>query len=314
MVLCELTAQASLSFLGIWGLLIFLTLISVFAFSGSVFYYYYAKPTYEKWRYKINPKYPSPQDIRLEIQQTLKGLVAAALCPALSLYLAQHNMSQAYCGVGERGWGYLIISFFVSWIVADFLEFAYHYMGHSFTAMWDVHKHHHRFYNASPFSVIADEPLDQLIRAMPMAVFPLIAPINMDMLFLQFAVFFYAYGVYLHWGYELEIIDAHHPVLNTSYQHNMHHSLSIMNKPYHCGFYIKLWDQLAGSVLDKCTCSKCAREKGERTVEAWEKVEKPDYSPLLSPKFWFSGDVPSNIASFLSPKHWFTGKASAKHA
>ena len=34
-----------------------------------------------------------------------------------------------------------------------------------------------------------------------------------DALFVQFGVFFYAYGVYLHWGYEFEYPDAHHPVL-----------------------------------------------------------------------------------------------------
>merc|ERR550525_264701 len=115
----------------------------------------------------------------------------------------------------------------------------------------------------------------------------------MDALFGMFGLFFYPYGVYLHWGYELSWPDAHHPWINTSYQHFAHHAISVMNKPYHTGFYIKLWDNLAGSVYprDKCFCSKCAREKGERSFEAWQKVEKPDYSPLLSLRFWVSGGV-----------------------
>lgn len=296
MVLCELMSGAPESFLATWGFISFLTMLSVIFFSGSVFLHYYVRPTYEKWCYKINPKFPTAQDVRLEITQTMKGVVAAACAPSLSLYLSQNGASYAYCGVGEMGWGYLITSFFVSWIIADAFEFGYHYLGHSVSAMWQVHKHHHRFYNPSPFSVIADEPMDQFVRALPMALFPMVAPVNMDMLFVQFGVFFYAYGVYLHWGYEFESLDAHHPWINTSYHHYAHHALSVKNKPYHTGFYIQLWDKMAGSVLKDCRCSKCARAKGERTLEAWEKVAKPDYSPLLSPSFWLRGVEPQKRA------------------
>jgi len=286
MVLCELMSSAPESFLSTWALLTGLGMISVMFFSGPVFWFYYVCPTYERWCYKINPKFPSAEDVRLEVIQTVKGLMAGTFAPSMSLYLSQHGMSYAYCGVGEFGWLYLLVTFFVCWIVADLFEFSYHYLGHSVSWMWQVHRHHHRFYNPSPFSVIADEPVDQFVRAMPMLLFPLVAPVNMDLLFSLFGVFFYAYGVYLHWGYEFESIDAHCQWINTSYHHYAHHALSIKNKPYHTGFYIQLWDKIMGSTLEKCRCSKCARAKGERSFEAWEKLDKPDYSKLLSPCFW----------------------------
>jgi len=291
MVLCEIMSKAPGSFFVTWAALTGLAFLSIMFFSGTVFLAYYAKPTYEKWRYKINPKFPQPKNVRLEVLQTLKGLVVAAFAPALSLYLEQHGHSQAYCGVQQHGWGYLIASFFVCWLAADLWEFAYHYLGHRLTSMWEVHKHHHIFFNPSPFAVIADEPVDQFFRALPMILFPCVAPVNMDMLFMQFGVFFYAYGVYLHWGYELDWPNAHHPWINTSYQHFAHHAISVMNKPYHTGFYIKLWDQIMGSTYpdEKCFCSKCARAKGEREFKQWEKIEKPDYSVLLSPRFWITG-------------------------
>eukprot|EP01037_Dinobryon_pediforme_P024406 gene24406-26193_t len=54
--------------------------------------------------------------------------------------------------------------------------------------------HHHRFYNPSPFAVIADEYLDQFVRTWPMVILPAITPINMDLLFVIFATLFYGYG------------------------------------------------------------------------------------------------------------------------
>jgi lathosterol oxidase len=291
-MICEVMAVAPESFLVLWAILTIIMVISTTLFSGSAFFFYFARPTYERWRYKINPKFPEPYKVRLEYLQMLKGVVTATFLPTLSMYLVKNGASKAYCGVGEYGWGYLIASFFVCWVVADVYEFAYHYLGHRFEFMWAVHKHHHIFPNPSPFAVIADEPVDQFFRAAPIALFPMIAPLNMDMLLFLFGFFFYAWGVVLHWGFEFDWPNAHHPWINTSYHHFAHHALSVMKKPYHNGFYVQTWDNIMGSVYpkEKCFCSKCAREKGEREFEAWEKIEKPDYSVLLSPKFWIFGD------------------------
>jgi hypothetical protein len=84
-----------------------------------------------------------------------------------------------------------------------FYEFAYHRLGHTRAFWWKQHKPHHAFSNPSPFAVIADDLLDQLIRSAPLLLIPLIMPINMDLLFLTYGAFFYGYGVYLHWGFEL---------------------------------------------------------------------------------------------------------------
>ena len=44
---------------------------------------------------------------------------------------------------------------------------------HYFSALWTVHKHHHVFYNPSPFAVIADEYFDQFVRSTPLLLLPL---------------------------------------------------------------------------------------------------------------------------------------------
>jgi sterol desaturase/sphingolipid hydroxylase (fatty acid hydroxylase superfamily) len=58
-------------------------------------------------------------------------------------------------------------------------------MGHTLDLFWNVHKSHHQFYNPSPFSVIAEDYIDQIIGASPLLFIPAIVPINIDLLFFQ---------------------------------------------------------------------------------------------------------------------------------
>lgn len=258
--------------------------------SGTLFFLYYWRPTFEKWQRKSNPQFPKPLMIRREVLQMLKGIYTATFCPAVALHLVDAGWSQAYGGLGGYSVGYLIFTFFVVWIGSDLYEFAYHRLGHTRSFWWKQHKPHHAFSNPSPFSVIADDHLDQLIRSAPLLFVPLLMPINMDLLFLTYGAFFYGYGVYLHWGYELRWPDAHHRWINTSFQHYLHHARSTFQKPQHTGFFFKLWDDMAGSVYkagpETCLCAKCCIARGERTREIFDAIEKPDYSPLLSPSFW----------------------------
>lgn len=287
-MLCEVSALNN--FFVTWGVMMLLGLLIVGIMSGSLFWKYYVNPTYDTWVIKTNPRYPTAAMVRSEIMQTCKGIFTATIPPAIALWLAQRNMSKAYCGVGEHGWAYLIGSFFVTLILSDFWEFYYHRLGHTTQAGWNQHKFHHIFYNPSPFAVIADEYIDQFMRALPLLLFPMIAPLNMDMMFAQFGLCFYGYGVYLHWGHELSFPDAHHPWINTAFQHYCHHAKSINRRPYHTGFMFKIWDNLFGSVYDgECFCSKCCVKRGERTPEKWKQVQLPDYKPLLSAKFWLEG-------------------------
>lgn len=288
-MLCEVARHGN--FFTTWAALTFMALASTLAMSAWIFRRWYWRPTFAQWQKKSNPKFPPPAMVRREVLQMLKGLVTATTCPALALTLISRGTSKGYCGVGERGVTWLVVSFLIVWIGSDFFEFAYHRLGHLSKLGWSEHRHHHVFFNPSPFSVIADNSIDQLVRSLPMLAFPLLMPVNMDLLFFTFAVFFYGYGAYLHWGYELEWPDAHHPWINTAYQHYLHHAKSTLRKPYNTGFFFKIWDQLFGSIdPDPCVCCKCAVARGERTLEKWKALEKPDYSPLLTLDFWLHGD------------------------
>ncbi len=280
------------NFFTTWAALSALAVLSTLAMSAWIFRRWYWKPTFAQWQRKSGPEFPPPQMVRREVLQMLKGLVMATACPALSLHLAHYGLSKGYCGVGERGPWYLVLSFVVVWIGTDLFEFLYHRLGHTSRLGWKEHRHHHVFHNPSPFAVIADDALDQLVRSMPMVIFPLVMPINMDLLFFTFAIFFYAYGAYLHWGYELSFPDAHNRWINTSFQHYLHHARSTLHKPLHTGFFFKVWDRLWGSLYEgECVCAKCCVARGERSAEAWARVKKPDYSVLLRADFWRHGAV-----------------------
>lgn len=284
-MLCEITENSS--FLGTLAVLFVLGLASQVLFSGTVFYLYYVNPTFEQWQRKSNPRFPKVEMVRDEIVQMLKGLFAAVVCPTTSLYLSGRGYGQGFCGTSEYGIGYHVFLFFFIWISCDFYEFLYHYLGHTFDAMWQHHRHHHKFWNPSPFAVIADEYTDQFVRSLPLLVFPLVLPTNIDLIFFEFTLFFYGYGTYLHWGFELDWLSAHNPVINTAYQHYLHHNKSINKYPLHTGFMFKIWDQMFGSLYTgECGCVKCERERGKRTKEQWDKLEKPDYSPLIQPRYW----------------------------
>jgi len=234
MVLCDLPSD---NFFLAWGVLCALGITSLFTFSGIVFYKYYVNPTYEMWQWKSNPKYPAPTKVRDEIRQMVKGAVCGTILPALALTtLKTSGHSKAFCDA-ELGWKYQLGSFLALWIFSDFYEWFYHYLGHRFVFMWQFHKAHHVFFNPTPFAVIADEYVDMIMRSSPMLFIPLLVPIDMDLLFGVFAVFFYGYGTFIHWGYETPWLDAHNPVINTPFQHYCHHAVSGRKTTYHTGFF-----------------------------------------------------------------------------
>src|SRR5436190_12524918 len=143
-MLLELAQRGN--FLTTWLVLTVLALVLMIAMSGTLFYLYYVRATFETWQRKSNPAFPEPALIRREVLQMLKGVYTATLCPALALHLVDAGWSKAYGGLGGRGVGYLVASFFFVWIGSDLYEFAYHRLGHTVGFWWKQHKAHHVFF------------------------------------------------------------------------------------------------------------------------------------------------------------------------
>ena len=103
-------------------------------------------PTYEKWLKKTNRNYPSPAMVRSEIWKTCKGVIFVTLSPTIALYMAKNGIGKAYCGV-KNGWEFEVLHFFAIFLLVDFFEWAWHYMGHKFDVLWNIHRPHHKYHN-----------------------------------------------------------------------------------------------------------------------------------------------------------------------
>jgi Delta7-sterol 5-desaturase len=290
---CEIADEYG--FVAVWLSFTFMGLLSMGILSTIVFIPLYANPTLETWKYKCNPVFPSPLLVKKEIVQTIKGLVVATMIPAFALVKSSgpNAWTNGYCIQGNPiDWRRTAIETVIIFGFTDFTEYVYHHLGHKYKFLWTIHKHHHGFYNPSPFAVIADEWPDQFVRTLPMLAIPLIWRINIDLLFLCFASLFYGYGVYLHSGYETSYIKTHNPIFNTSYHHYTHHAISVIGKVIYTGFFFKIWDQLFNTEApaNKCACVDC-RPANERSKAIFDKTIKPDYSVLLDFTWWMTTSI-----------------------
>uniref|UniRef100_A0A0G4G417 Fatty acid hydroxylase domain-containing protein n=1 Tax=Chromera velia CCMP2878 TaxID=1169474 RepID=A0A0G4G417_9ALVE len=324
MVLCYAFDSGLLpdSFLALYLATTFLGIFNVGLFSQLSFHFLYKKATFIKWQYKSNAEFPKAKLVRHEAVRTIQGIFFSAIFPALAIYLAKKKAGgygasdsdqgadsfleskvlpkfQGYCGIDSSGEGmirHLAEMLFII-LVTDVYEWLYHNLGHELDFLWRFHTHHHKFFNPTPWAVIADEPPDQIMRSLPLLVLPFVFRMNVDVLFFTFAAFFYVYGIYLHSGYECDwIVRSDNPVVNTSFQHYMHHYAGGRKHACHTGFFFKFEDWVVGSYYKGDLTMEAqrpyyainCRKGGKRKYADWERVAKkfPNYSVMYDWRFW----------------------------
>lgn len=286
MLVCRLAATAP-SLVGAWAGATLMAYLLLTGTSIATFVWLYVHPTYEMWRCKTDRRYPPVETVAQEIWLGgVLGPPVVSLVPALHVWLLGQG-SLSHCEAALSPGATLVIAL----LATDLYEWAYHWAGHRVTALWKVHRHHHRFPNPTPFATIADHPPDNLIRSLYPAVSTAAClvltghPPDLDVLYGLVGLVNVGWGVYLHSGHEAESIPYDHPILNTSFQHHAHHAVSSAGTPYHTGFFVKTWDQLAGTVYRGATVVP-AEVDHMRTRADWAKVVRPDYGQLLRWRWW----------------------------
>ena len=79
-MLCVIS-EASGSFFATWAWMSVLETFFLFITSAPVFYYYYwnTNVTFEKWIYKSNPKFPSPEKVSIAYFPVLNGTMTTTI-------------------------------------------------------------------------------------------------------------------------------------------------------------------------------------------------------------------------------------------
>ena len=108
-MLCEIS-EASGSFFATWAWLSVLGTFFLFITSAPVFYYYYwnTNVTFEKWIYKSNPKFPSPEKVSIAYFPVLNGTMTTTIftgarwnSPDAEGHAVRHPLSRLVPGAGE---------------------------------------------------------------------------------------------------------------------------------------------------------------------------------------------------------------------
>ena len=254
---------------------------------------FYLNPTFDTWKLKYNKVYPSVPAVTNEIIALTKCTLTTIMLLAFSVQLGIHGYNGLF-DVRKATIKDNVVNFIISFWAVDFYSYFYHFIGHKIPEAWTIHRFHHKFFNPTPFGVIADDCLDQLIRAMPLLFLPLaIDTLNWVVLSSVFALDMY-YGVLLHGGHEnvpaRKVADFFEKlcgvdIINTPLNHYLHHAISGGSTPKYCGFYVTLWDKLFGSE-DKDNLAKMLTGIGSRTEAEFKKIELPEYSALGTIDHW----------------------------
>lgn len=197
----------------------------------------------ERWR--AQRTWPTTRQVRGEILDGTLSMAMAMVVVSASLWLGIHGHSRLYADPTEYGLLYVPLSILLVALTMEVFEWTFHWACHRSPWLWKIHKHHHRYSNPSTFGVMADQPLDMLVKASPILWIPFLFPIWDVALIATFATLNFVYGIYLHAGFDFPFLASPHSrFLVGSWHHNEHHSGSV---DYNYGFFTGFMDILFGT-------------------------------------------------------------------
>jgi len=199
-----------------------------------------------------------PEDLTVRASKTLQSAysqyydgviscLASAINISLPCYLSLHGYGQLYYSATDMSLLQHLLSAVVVILVTEVFEFGYHYLSHHNRYLMKFHMRHHKYHHPTPLTVLSDDPVDAWVKSSPLLWLPLLLPIYDGVIFLWYTLVIYIYGIYIHCGVDIPLIDPHSKVFISSWHHNSHHR----NKPNsNFGFYTRWLDYLCGTAYD----------------------------------------------------------------
>jgi lathosterol oxidase len=176
-----------------------------------------------RWKTQVDPS--RPDQVRGELRDGVLSMSMVMGTVALSFWCSYGGYNQLYASPTAYPLWYIPVSILGVFVVMEVFEWAFHWACHRNDLLWKIHKHHHRYSNPSPLGVMADQPLDMLIKASPILWIPFLFPIWDVALIGTFATMNFLYGTYLHAGFDPSWMPSPHSrFLVAAWHHNEHHA------------------------------------------------------------------------------------------
>jgi len=216
------------------------------AFCGGLYLYLHRSSFAETARrWKTQRTFPVSRQVRGEVRDGVMSMSMVMLMVALSFWCAMNGYGQMYAAPAELGYAYIPLSIVLVFLTMEVFEWTFHWACHRSSLLWKIHQHHHRYSNPTPFGVMADQPIDMLIKASPILWIPFLFPIWDVALIATFATMNFAYGTYLHAGFDPPWMPSPHSrFLVSAWHHNEHHAGSV---DYNYGFFTGFMDIAFGT-------------------------------------------------------------------
>ena len=237
---------SSFSFLSMTLILMAIGLFWYFLTCGGLYWLLHRS----SWRARAEPwrtqkAWPTNRQVKGEIIDGTLSMSMVMVVVSSSFWLGIHGYSGLYAEAGEYGYWYIPVSVVGVFLTMEVFEWTFHWACHRVPFLWKVHKNHHRYANPTAFGVMADQPMDMLIKGSPILFIPFLFPIWDVALIGTFATLNFVYGTYLHAGFDFPFMPSpHSKYLVGSWHHNEHHSGAV---DYNYGFFTGFMDILCGT-------------------------------------------------------------------
>lgn len=228
------------------GLVLAQVVLRYLLFAGGAYLFFYVWRRRQWLARRIQPRFPTTEQLRLEIGYSLLTALIFTGVFAATFALWQHGFTRIYTEVAAHGWPYLALSVALLMLLHDTYFYWSHRLMHHRRVFKYVHRVHHLSHNPSPWAAYAFHPLEAVIEVgiLPLAV--LVLPVH-PLALAIFGLYTFIFNVMGHLGYELLPPALHRHWLgrwlNTGTHHNLHHQLVKGNY----GLYFNLWDTWMGT-------------------------------------------------------------------
>jgi Delta7-sterol 5-desaturase len=258
------------SLLAVVFLFVFLGLTR-YGLSSGLAYLYLERWRQGRWAHrKIQRVRTPPRQVREEILRSVVSSLVASLFAIAWVYLYRAGYTRTYLAVGERGWGYFLLSIAVMVLTHDAYFYWTHRLFHHRKVFKWVHKAHHESTAPTAWAAWAFHPWETAVGGLYMLSVFLFLPVHPTAFFI-FMGLLTLMNCYHHLGYELAPSGFSRHWLGRwiclTTHHDLHHKVFRANY----GFYFSFWDTLCGT-------------NDPRYHEVFEEVAtRPSAEPALVP-------------------------------